>query len=317
MRGTWSTEEDVALTNAVAMHGAKNWKKISNQVPGRTDVQCLHRWQKVLNPDLVKGPWSTEEDNLLRELINVYGPKKWSLIANHLPGRIGKQCRERWANHLAPGISKGNWQPWEDDLIIKLQKEHGNKWSEFTKLIPGRTDNAIKNRFNSTIQKMQKEKFVTEIRSNNGNVSEDYSSFESEEYNSEESSQDLSYDEEDIDHASRFKSPLKKVSHPYTAIEVENGSMRSSGMKQKRTLTESTKNTPNKRPKIDAMDVVPHHLVTKPFHLDFRIEEIRLSNEKCQLGMKLLQSNQILNINLIAKVRELSPLKRPNTPTTL
>jgi hypothetical protein len=52
--------QDEALRRAVMLNGAKNWKKIAEAVPGRTDVQCLHRWQKVLNPDLVKGPWTKE-----------------------------------------------------------------------------------------------------------------------------------------------------------------------------------------------------------------------------------------------------------------
>lgn len=63
---------------------------------GRTDVQCLHRWQKVINPELVKGPWTAEEDALVIELVSKYGPRSWSVIALHLKGRIGKQCRERY-----------------------------------------------------------------------------------------------------------------------------------------------------------------------------------------------------------------------------
>lgn len=78
-------------------HKGKNWKKIAETAFGneKSDVQCLHRWQKVLNPKLVKGPWTKEEDTLVIQLVNQHGPKKWSLIASHLPGRIGKQCRER------------------------------------------------------------------------------------------------------------------------------------------------------------------------------------------------------------------------------
>lgn len=62
----------------------------------RTDVQCLHRWQKVLNPNLVKGPWTKEEDEIVMKMVAKYGAKNWSTIAQHLPGRIGKQCRERY-----------------------------------------------------------------------------------------------------------------------------------------------------------------------------------------------------------------------------
>ncbi|KAG1355117.1 putative chromosome transmission fidelity protein 8 [Cocos nucifera] len=59
--------------------------------PDRTDVQCLHRWQKVLNPELVKGTWTKEEDDLIIQLVEKHGCKKWSVIAKSLPGRIGKQ----------------------------------------------------------------------------------------------------------------------------------------------------------------------------------------------------------------------------------
>ncbi|POO03932.1 GAMYB transcription factor [Trema orientale] len=94
-KGQWTPEEDEILRRAVQRFKGKNWKKIAECFKDRTDVQCLHRWQKVLNPELVKGPWSKEEDEIIVELVNKFGPKKWSTIAQHLPGRIGKQCRER------------------------------------------------------------------------------------------------------------------------------------------------------------------------------------------------------------------------------
>jgi len=91
----WTKEEDILLTQAVQANDGKNWKKIAESIPGKADVQCLHRWQKVLNPTLVKGPWTEEEDNLVLKLVEQHGPQKWTFIAEHLPGRIGKQCRER------------------------------------------------------------------------------------------------------------------------------------------------------------------------------------------------------------------------------
>ena len=87
----WTKEEDDKLHTLVSKHGAKNWKRIASYFSNRTDVQCLHRWQKVLNPDLVKGPWTVEEDEKVRVMVKRYGAKNWSAIANHLPGRIGKQ----------------------------------------------------------------------------------------------------------------------------------------------------------------------------------------------------------------------------------
>ena len=97
-----------------------DWKAVAELFGGeRTDVQCLHRWQKVLNPSLVKGPWTPEEDAKVVQLVNEYGPKKWSLIAANLPGRIGKQCRERWHNHLNPHIRKDPWSEQEDRTILE------------------------------------------------------------------------------------------------------------------------------------------------------------------------------------------------------
>ncbi|KAH8488604.1 hypothetical protein H0E87_024304 [Populus deltoides] len=100
----WTGEEDKILADAVKRYNSKNWKKIAECVPDRTDVQCLHRWQKVLDPKLVKGPWKKEEDDLIRELVEKHGNKKWSQVAKHLTGRIGKQCRERTENSI-----KNHW----------------------------------------------------------------------------------------------------------------------------------------------------------------------------------------------------------------
>ncbi|KAG0455815.1 hypothetical protein HPP92_023603 [Vanilla planifolia] len=152
-KGHWTPEEDEILRNAVQHYHGKNWKKIAECFPGRTDVQCLHRWQKVLNPTLVKGPWSKEEDEIIIDMVNKFGPKKWSTIAQALPGRIGKQCRERWHNHLNPSINKEAWTQEEEIALIHAHQIYGNKWAELTKFLPGRSDNSIKNHWNSSVKK--------------------------------------------------------------------------------------------------------------------------------------------------------------------
>lgn len=154
-KGKWLEDEDIKLKELCGKT-TKNWKFISSQLKTRSPLQCLHRWSKVLRPGLRKGPWLPDEDSKLTNWIFTIGAKNWSQCGIYLKGRSGKQCRERWHNVINPNLKKGEWTLDEDRLISSLFKEKGSKWSEISKSLPGRTENAVKNRFYSNRRRIKK-----------------------------------------------------------------------------------------------------------------------------------------------------------------
>lgn len=135
-----------------------------------------------------KKKFTKEEDERLKFLVGKLGSKKWEEISNYMPGRSGRQCRDRYQNYLTPEFFNGQWTQQEDELLFSLFQEHGSKWSKMTCFFKRRSANALKNRWNYYISKhLKDEPFQNLINNKDEKVEDeddlienflDYSSFD-------------------------------------------------------------------------------------------------------------------------------------------
>ena len=146
-----SATADGASAASAASTGTSSWAaEVAAAAPGLAVVAIATGTSMSQCGGRVKSSWSAEEDTALRQMVMRYGDKAWTAVASGLPGRTSKQCRERWLNQLNPAVKRDAWTFEEDEELLVLHEKYGNKWAQISKRMRGRTDNAIKNHWNST-----------------------------------------------------------------------------------------------------------------------------------------------------------------------
>eukprot|EP01122_Echinamoeba_exundans_P017448 TRINITY_DN921_c0_g2_i2.p1 TRINITY_DN921_c0_g2~~TRINITY_DN921_c0_g2_i2.p1 ORF type:complete len:412 (-),score=96.32 TRINITY_DN921_c0_g2_i2:457-1692(-) len=158
----WSDHDDQLLRAIVIADREKNWPRVASRLnkTGCDAVSCQQRWLYLLESEgarKIRGRWTAEEDDHLASLVHEYGTRNWRAVASHLPGRLPKQCRERWHNQLDPSVRKDGLTADEWKILHEAHAKYGNKWAEIVKVLPGRTANHIKNQWNTMMRRKESE----------------------------------------------------------------------------------------------------------------------------------------------------------------
>lgn len=177
----WSATENMFVLNSVqyfsfmegnpySFHTSK-WSAIANGMrDSKSNSQIMHRWGKVMNPMVDKDHWNEENTQLLRDAIKIYGIGHWSQISREVfvGFKTGKQCREKYENHIRLGEKRlVGWSKAEDALLVAiavmLQRIHGSDkpipWQQCVrKYYPNRSANDLKNRYHILKNDAKKQK---------------------------------------------------------------------------------------------------------------------------------------------------------------
>jgi len=160
----WTKGEDIRLTEIMKKYkNPRDWEPIAKEHNcGRSAKECHERWIRYLKPGVRKGQWTDHEDAIVMEVVTSSSEQpfnRWSDLAQRLPGRVGKQIRDRWVNHLNPNINHLPFSRDDDLLLWEGHKKMGKRWVEIsTKYFNcSRSENHIKNRWYSASFK----KFIT------------------------------------------------------------------------------------------------------------------------------------------------------------
>ncbi|CAK9096286.1 Transcription factor MYB3R-4 (Myb-related protein 3R-4) (Protein ENHANCED DEFECTIVE CYTOKINESIS) [Durusdinium trenchii] len=161
----WTREEDELLRAAVASPDgktkckSKTWIDVSKEVTSRSASQCQQRWNKILAAGIRKGKWSSQEDKMLcflvQEHINSGTSVDWKRVQEHIPGRLTRQCRERWTNFLSPSLNRRPWTEANEHRLMRLFEEKGPKWAEISRFFDGRSPDSVKTKLKSLLREAE------------------------------------------------------------------------------------------------------------------------------------------------------------------